>query len=119
MQTYNYKKFMECVRDTYRKERVKGFFRGWLILMYHYRRVLTVLIGVTAPVASITLVRTISMSAYQKSKYTYAAWIKRRFGIDPLVHANTMGKYPNIATVSCFGAAGATAGALITFVACM
>jgi hypothetical protein len=58
------------------------------------------------------------MSAYQKSKYTYAAWIKRHFGIDPLVHANTMGKYPNVATVACFGAAGATAGALITFVAC-
>jgi hypothetical protein len=75
-------------------------------------------IGVTAPVASITLVRTISMSAYQKSKYTYAAWIKRHFGIDPLVHANTMGKYPNVSTVACFGAAGATAGALITFVAC-
>jgi hypothetical protein len=83
-----------------------------------FQMVLTKVIGVAAPVASITLVRTISMSAYQKSKYTYAAWIKRHFGIDPLVHANTMGKYPNVATVACFGAAGATAGALITFVAC-
>lgn len=72
----------------------------------------------TAPVASVTLVRTISFSIYQKSKYVYAGWIRRSFGIDPLVHANTKGVYPNAATISCFGAAGATAGSLITIVAC-
>lgn len=74
--------------------------------------------GVTAPVASVTLVRTISFSIYQKSKYTYAAWIERNFGIDPLLHANTTGNYPNAATIACFAAAGATAGSLITTVAC-
>lgn len=55
---------------------------------------------------------------YQRSKYTYAAWIKQNFGIDPLVHVNTPGNYPNLATISCFSAAGATAGSVITLVAC-
>jgi hypothetical protein len=74
--------------------------------------------GVTAPVASVTLVRTISFSIYQKSKYAYAGLIERNFGIDPLAHANKKGAYPNAATISCFGLAGATAGSLITLVAC-
>jgi hypothetical protein len=74
--------------------------------------------GVTAPIASVTLVRTVSFSVYQRSKYAYSAWINRNFGIDPLVHVNTPGNYPNLATVACFGAAGATAGSFITAVAC-
>jgi len=68
--------------------------------------------------ASVTLVRTISFSVYQKSKYTYAAWFKRNWGIDPLVHVNTPGTYPTLSTIACFGAAGATAGSFITLVAC-
>lgn len=102
MQTYKYDNFTDCVRHTYKTEKWRGFFRG-----------------VTAPMASVTLVRTISFSVYQKSKYTYAAWFKRNFDIDPLVHVNTPGTYPNFATLACFGAAGATAGSFITLVACM
>jgi hypothetical protein len=101
MQTYKYDNFTDCVRHTYQTEKYRGFFRG-----------------VTAPMASVTLVRTISFSVYQKSKYTYAAWFKRNFGIDPLVHVNTRGTYPNFSTLACFGAAGATAGSFITLVAC-
>jgi len=101
MQTYKYDNFTDCVRHTYQTEKYRGFFRG-----------------VTAPMASVTLVRTISFSVYQKSKYTYAAWFKRNFGIDPLVHVNTLGTYPNLSTLACFGAAGATAGSFITLVAC-
>ena len=102
MQTYKYDNFTDCVKHTYQTEKFKGFFRG-----------------VTAPMASVTLVRTISFSVYQKSKYTYAAWIKRNFGVDPLVHCNTLGAHPNLATLACFGASGATAGSFITLVACM
>lgn len=101
MQTYKYDSFTDCVRHTYKTEKWRGFFRG-----------------VTAPMASVTLVRTISFSVYQRSKYTYAAWFKRNFGIDPLVHVNTPGTYPTFSTVACFGAAGATAGSFITLVAC-
>ncbi|KAG4429551.1 hypothetical protein IFR05_014960 [Cadophora sp. M221] len=101
MQTYKYDSFTDCVRHTYKTEKYRGFFRG-----------------VTAPMASVTLVRTISFSMYQRSKYTYAKWIKQNFGFDPLVHVNTPGTYPNLYTISCFGAAGATAGSFITLVAC-
>jgi hypothetical protein len=101
MQTYKYDNFTDCVKHTYQTEKYRGFFRG-----------------VTAPMASVTLVRTISFSVYQRSKYTYAAWFKRNFGIDPLVHVNTPGTYPTFSTIACFGAAGATAGSFITLVAC-
>ena len=101
MQTYKYDNFIDCVKHTYQTEKLRGFFRG-----------------VTAPMASVTLVRTISFSVYQMSKYRYAAWIKHNFGMDPLVHANKLGAYPNLSTLACFGAAGATAGSIITVVAC-
>jgi len=101
MQTYKYDNFTDCVRHTYRTEGYRGFFRG-----------------VFAPMLSVTLVRTISFSVYQKSKYTYADWFKRNFGLDPLVHVNTPGTYPTFSTIACFGAAGATAGSFITLVAC-
>jgi len=80
--------------------------------------VLTGTTGVTAPLASVTLVRTISFSIYQRTKYIYSDWINREFGIDPLVHVNTLGNYPNLATIACFGAAGASAGSAITIIAC-
>lgn len=102
MQTYKYDSFVDCVRRTYQTESYRGFFRG-----------------VTAPLASVTLVRTISFSVYQSSKYTYAAWFKKNFDFDPLAHINTAGTYPTLSTMACFGAAGATAGSFITVVACM
>lgn len=101
MQTYKYDSFTDCVRHTYHTEKFRGFFRG-----------------VTAPMASVTLVRTISFSVYQRSKYTYAAWFKRHFDFDPLRHVNTPGNYPTFSTIACFGAAGATAGSFITLIAC-
>lgn len=101
MQTYKYNNFTDCVRKTYQTESIRGFFRG-----------------VTAPLASVTLVRTISFSVYQRSKYTYGAWIKRNFDFDPLLHINTPGTYPTLSTLACFGAAGATAGSFITLIAC-
>ncbi|KAG9235465.1 mitochondrial carrier domain-containing protein [Amylocarpus encephaloides] len=101
MQTYKYNSFADCVRHTYQTEKFRGFFRG-----------------VLAPMASVTLVRTISFSVYQRSKYSYSSWFKRNFGLDPLTHVNTPGTYPTLSTIACFGAAGATAGSLITLVAC-
>ncbi|KAF5017490.1 hypothetical protein F66182_10574 [Fusarium sp. NRRL 66182] len=101
MQTYHYKGFLDCVRQTYNAEKLGGFFRG-----------------VTAPMASITLVRTVSFSIYQRAKYSYSAWVKRNFGFDVIDHVNRHGTYPNLYSVACFGAAGATAGSVITFLAC-
>ncbi|CAI0645120.1 unnamed protein product [Colletotrichum noveboracense] len=101
MQTYRYEGFLDCVRHTYRTEKLKGFFRG-----------------VLAPMASVTLVRTISFSIYQRAKYTYSGWIKQACGFDVLQHVNKQGTYPNLYSIACFGAAGASAGSCITLLAC-
>ncbi|KAK5997270.1 putative mitochondrial carrier C29A3.11c [Cladobotryum mycophilum] len=101
MQTYHYNGFVDCVKHTYRTEALAGFFRG-----------------VTAPMASITLVRTVSFSIYQRAKHVYSDWIKRNFGFDIHRHVSKPGTYPNLYSVACFGAAGATAGSAITFLAC-
>ena len=101
MQTHQYKGFLDCMRHTYRTESFAGFFRG-----------------VTAPMASVTLVRTVSFSIYQRAKIVYAGWVKRNMEFDILRHVNKAGTYPNMYSVACFGAAGATAGSVITFLAC-
>ncbi|KAK2598113.1 hypothetical protein QQS21_005744 [Conoideocrella luteorostrata] len=101
MQTYQYNGFVDCVKHTYRTEHLAGFFRG-----------------VMAPMASITLVRTVSFSIYQRAKHVYAGWVKKNMGYDILRHVNKPGTYPNLYSVACFGAAGATAGSIITFIAC-
>lgn len=101
MQTYQYAGFLDCVKHTYNQEKLRGFFRG-----------------VTAPMASITLVRTVSFSIYQRSKYAYCDWVKRNFGVDVMGHVSSTGSYPNMWTVATFGAAGATAGSCITVIAC-
>ena len=101
MQTYKYAGFMDCLRQTYQNEGLAGFFRG-----------------VTAPMASVTVVRTISFTIYQRAKYAYSDWIDKNMGYNVVNHAYTPGTYPNLWTVSCFGAAGATAGSCITVIAC-
>lgn len=68
--------------------------------------------------ASITLVRTVSFSIYQRAKYAYAGWVKTNTGFDILRHVNKQGNYPNMYSIACFGAAGATAGAVIPILAC-
>lgn len=68
--------------------------------------------------ASITLVRTVSFSIYQRSKYAYSAWLKKNLGIDVMGHINKRGAWPNLSSIACFGAAGATAGSCITLIAC-
>lgn len=68
--------------------------------------------------ASVTLVRTVSFSIYQRSKYVYCDWLKKNFGIDVLGHVSKPGSYPSLSSIACFGAAGATAGSCITLIAC-
>ncbi|KAK0634799.1 mitochondrial carrier domain-containing protein [Bombardia bombarda] len=101
MQTYKYAGFRDCVRHTYQTEKLRGFFRG-----------------VAAPMVSITLVRTVSFSIYQRSKYVYCDWVKRNFGFDVMGHVSGKGSFPNFWTIATFGAAGATAGSCITLIAC-
>ncbi|KAL8938872.1 MAG: hypothetical protein Q9211_003008 [Gyalolechia sp. 1 TL-2023] len=102
MQAYRFNHFVDCVQHTYKTEGFKGFWRGCL-----------------APMASVTLVRTVSFSIYQKAKYTYSAAIGRAMGEEPLVTVNRPGSIPTLGTVLCFGTAGATAGGLVAIIACM
>lgn len=93
--------FVHTIKDAYRAEGLRAFWRG-----------------VTPPLISVTVVRTISFSLYQKAKYAYDAVIHEMTGKSPLVTANAPGSYPTLGTMACFGAAGATAGAVITTISC-
>ena len=115
MQTYHYRGFLDCVKHTYHTEKLGGFFRGLSNPSIRQRHLY---LGVTAPMASITLVRTVSFSIYQRAKHNYANWVKRNTGVDIIAHVNRPGTYPTLYSVACFGAAGATAGSVITFLAC-
>ncbi|PHH81367.1 hypothetical protein CDD82_937 [Ophiocordyceps australis] len=97
----NYHGVIDCVKQTYRSEKLAGFFRGS-----------------AAPMASITVVRTVSFSVYQRARDFYSGCIKQRFGFDVQQHLDRPGKYPNLYTIACFGAAGASAGSAISVVAC-
>ena len=61
----------------------------------------------------------VSFSIYQRAKYKYSAAIGKATGSDePLVVVNRPGSIPTPFTILCFGAAGATAGSIITCVSC-
>ncbi len=68
--------------------------------------------------ASVTIVRTISFSIYQRAKHVYANWLKKEVGVDVMKHVSTPGTYPTLWSIACFGAAGSTAGSCITVIAC-
>jgi len=110
------------VKYCYKREGIHGFWRGTstshAVVILASPNCLFFRIGVSAPLASITLVRTLSFSAYQRAKYTYDDWIFQATGHSPIEHANTVGALPSLGTVLCFGAAGATSGALVTAIAC-
>ncbi|WPH01009.1 Hypothetical protein R9X50_00384300 [Acrodontium crateriforme] len=93
--------FMATIKDAYRAEGLRAFWRG-----------------VGPPMISVTVVRTISFSLYQKAKYAYDRSITQLTGQSPLMTANAPGSYPTLSTMACFGAAGATAGAVITTISC-
>ncbi|KAK3671847.1 hypothetical protein LTR78_008213 [Recurvomyces mirabilis] len=93
--------FMHTIKDAYRAEGLRAFWRG-----------------VGPPLISVTTVRTISFSIYQKAKYFLDKSITKATGHSPLVIANAPGSYPNIYTMSCFGLAGAASGAVITTLSC-
>lgn len=100
MQSYEYG-FVHTVRDAYRAEGIKAFWRG-----------------VGPPLLSVTVVRTMSFSIYQKAKYAMDRSISEMTGQSPLQHANAPGSYPSLGTVACFGTAGMAAGAVITTLSC-
>lgn len=75
-------------------------------------------LGVSAPLLSSTFNRTISFSVYQRVKYAYSEHYEAITGSSPLVVVNTPGSYPTVGTVTCFGVAGAAAGAMGAAIGC-
>ncbi|KAI5274920.1 hypothetical protein E4T47_02108 [Aureobasidium subglaciale] len=100
MQSYD-TRFLATVKDAYQVEGLRGFWRG-----------------VGTPMASVTLVRTISFGLYQRSKHAIDRYMTQMTGQSPLDLANQRGQYPTLSTIACFSSAGATAGAAITFISC-
>ncbi|KAK4896625.1 hypothetical protein LTR27_005544 [Elasticomyces elasticus] len=93
--------FVHTIKDAYRAEGLRAFWRG-----------------VGPPMISVTTVRTISFSIYQKTKYYLDRSITKLTGHSPLLIANAPGSYPNLYTFACFGGAGAVSGAVITTLSC-
>ncbi|TIA47891.1 hypothetical protein D6C77_10098 [Aureobasidium pullulans] len=106
MQSYD-TRFIATVKDAYQVEGLRGFWRGIYKLP-----------GVGTPMASVTLVRTISFGLYQRSKHAIDRYMTQMTGQSPLDLANQKGQYPTLSTIACFSSAGATAGAAITFISC-
>merc|ERR1711939_898665 len=88
--------FVGTVKDAYKAEGIRAFWRG-----------------VGPPMISVTVVRTISFSIYQQVKYSMDRSMYGLTGQSPLAIANAPGSYPNIHTLTCFGVAGAASGAVI------
>lgn len=100
MQSYE-TTFTATVKDAYKAEGLRAFWRG-----------------VGPPMISVTVVRTISFSLYQRAKYSIDRSITQLTGKSPLAVANAPNSYPDLYTLACFGGAGATAGAVITTISC-
>lgn len=100
MQSYD-TTFTSTVKDAYKAEGLRAFWRG-----------------VWPPMISVTVVRTISFSLYQRAKYAADSGITRMTGKSPLAMANAPNSYPNLYTLACFSSAGAVAGAFITTISC-
>jgi len=102
MQTGTGKSFAKSVRDMYKMGGAREFYRGFL-----------------APLGSVTVVRTTNFSIYQRAKYFFSSIIGKTAGIEePLATVNRPGSIPTLATLVCFGSAGALAGCMTTVIAC-
>ena len=77
-------------------------------------------IGSLAPLASVTLVRTVSFSIYTNSKSFYGDLLQKVFGPNAVTArgADDSGSLPKPGDALRWAMSGATAGAAITAIAC-
>ncbi|KAF3924273.1 hypothetical protein ABW21_db0205591 [Orbilia brochopaga] len=99
MQTYRFDSFWDCVIQTHRNEGVRGFWRGSL-----------------APLASISMVRTLSFSVYTSSLGFYKRGIRKIVGQDAARYQP--GTLPSPSNLAQYFLSGGTAGAVVSVVAC-
>ncbi|KAJ6264322.1 hypothetical protein Dda_0467 [Drechslerella dactyloides] len=99
MQTYRFNSFWDCVIQTHHNEGIRGFWRGSL-----------------APLASISMVRTISFSVYTSSLGFYKRGIRKIVGEDAARYQP--GTLPGLSNLAQYFLSGGTAGAVVSVVAC-
>lgn len=75
-------------------------------------------IGALPPLASITIVRVINFTVYQKVKYFVSDTIEQATGTSPLVYYNTPGSMPTLGTLATFTIGGMAAGLAAAPLAC-
>lgn len=70
MQTEPYDSITACVRQTYREEGVRGFFRGIIvsITVSNTSIHLYTLLGVLPPLVTVSIIKSISFSVYEETK---------------------------------------------------
>ena len=71
-----------------------------------------------SPMITITAARSTSFSTYNRAKHSIADWMQSTLNFDVFEHTHAKGTYPNLYTLSCFSAAGATSGAVLSLMAC-
>ncbi|EGX44718.1 hypothetical protein AOL_s00188g56 [Orbilia oligospora ATCC 24927] len=96
---YKFDSFWDCVVQTHRSEGIRGFWRGSL-----------------APLASISLVRTISFSVYTSSLGFYKRGIRKVVGEDAARYQP--GTFPHPSNLAQYFLSGGTAGAVVSVIAC-
>ena len=96
MQSKYFPSGLDATKYLYRTEGLRGF---W--------------VGTWAPLASLTVTRTLSFAIYRRAKYQLDSMIEAATGSSPLQHVNKIGSYPNLSTVLCFTGSGMIAGAAL------
>ncbi|KAF2424864.1 mitochondrial carrier, partial [Tothia fuscella] len=90
-----------CSKDIYKDGGFIGFYRG-----------------VLPPLFSVCLVRVITFTAYQRTKYRFDDFFFKHTGVSPLQKCNQKWAKPDLPIFTTFGCAGALAGGLSVFVSC-
>ncbi|KAL1957152.1 hypothetical protein VTO42DRAFT_6295 [Malbranchea cinnamomea] len=101
MQTHDFKGVRDCARYLWRTEGIRGYTAGAL-----------------PPLVTITVVRVINFTVYQRVKHAFSDAVERATGESPLVSYNTPGSIPTLSTVSCFMFSGMVAGLAAAPLAC-
>ncbi|KAI1935394.1 hypothetical protein LOZ58_005014 [Ophidiomyces ophidiicola] len=101
MQTHDFRGYGHCARYMWRTEGLRGYTAGAL-----------------PPLASVTIVRVINFTVYQKVKYMVSDAIESATGTSPLIYYNTPGSLPTFATLATFMIGGMAAGLAAAPLAC-
>lgn len=101
MQTHNFRNIYQCSRYIWRTEGLRGYFAGSL-----------------PPLASVTAVRVLNFSTYNRAKHEISDFVESITGKSPLDIYNRPGSTPTVTTLLTFITAGMIAGLVTAPLAC-